>query len=226
MNYLQIRKFRVFSLTTSYRDEPNPIPSRHLKLFPIFDFETHGDMDTLQNVMADLFEYLGFGDKSTHKQGDYNDVAKFYNVKELESEHEARMQHDFGPVFFLRHFPFYTSPFFNMKKAGDVAKKIDAILYGVETVGSAERSCNKEEMWELFHTISDGEYAGLLYRLFGKERVQKELKEFLSYDFFPRCGGGIGVGRLIRALTLAEQGMPLGKPVKTTMHQPQHEAQL
>jgi len=56
--------------------------------------------------------------------------------------------------------------------------------------------------------------------------VQKELKEFLSYDFFPRCGGGIGVGRLIRALTLAEQGVSFGKPVKTTMHQPQHEAQL
>jgi len=53
-------------------------------------------MDILQNVMTDLFEYLGFGDKSTHKQGDYNDVAKFYNVKELESEHEARMQHYFG----------------------------------------------------------------------------------------------------------------------------------
>ena len=55
-------------------------------------------------------------------------------------------------------------------------------------------------MREQFHTISDGEYASLLYELFGKERVEKELEEFLSYDFFPRYGGGIGVTRLISAL--------------------------
>ena len=51
-----------------------------------------------------------------------------------------------------------------------------------------------------FHTISDGEYANLLYELFGKERVEEELDEFLSYDFFPRFGGGIGMTRLISAL--------------------------
>ena len=51
----------------------------------------------------------------------------------------------------------------------------------------------------IFNTISDGEYASLLYELFGEERVEKELEEFLSYDFFPRYGGGIGVTRLISA---------------------------
>ena len=51
-----------------------------------------------------------------------------------------------------------------------------------------------------FHTISDGEYASLLYELFGEKRVEKELEEFLSYDFFPRYGGGIGMTRLISAL--------------------------
>ena len=212
-----------FSITTSYRDEPNPIPGRHLKLFPIFDFETHGDIEVLQNTMADLFEFLGFGDKSSFQEGDYCDVAKHYSVKELEAEHETHMQHDFGHVFFLKRFPWYTHPFFNMKKVGGVANKIDVILYGIETVGSAERSCDPDEMWELFHTISDGEYAGLLYRYFGKERVQKELKEFLSYDFFPRCGGGIGVTRLMRALALAQQDIPLDQLVKTTMQQSQSQ---
>ena len=52
----------------------------------------------------------------------------------------------------------------------------------------------------MFHTISDGMYADLLFKLFGKDRVEKELDEFLSFDFFPRFGGGIGITRLISAL--------------------------
>ena len=55
-------------------------------------------------------------------------------------------------------------------------------------------------MREMFHTISDGQYADLLYGQFGKDRVEAELNEFLSYDFFPRVGGGIGVTRLLRAV--------------------------
>ena len=52
----------------------------------------------------------------------------------------------------------------------------------------------------MFNTISDGMYADLLFKLFGKESVEKELDEFLSFDFFPRFGGGIGITRLISAL--------------------------
>jgi hypothetical protein len=55
-------------------------------------------------------------------------------------------------------------------------------------------------MRHTFNTISDGEYANLLYKLFGKERVQKELDEFLEFDFFPRSGGGIGVTRIMQAI--------------------------
>lgn len=35
---------------------------------------------------------------------------------------------------------------------------------------------------------------------FGKERVLKELEEFLSLDLFPRFGGGIGMTRMMRAM--------------------------
>ena len=88
-----------------------------------------------------------------------------------------------------------------MKQNGDnTAAKIDVILGGMETIGSAERSTNKEEMQDTFHTISDGKYAALLYDKFGHDRVEKELKEFLSHDFIPRVGGGIGLTRLIQAM--------------------------
>ena len=53
-----------------------------------------------------------------------------------------------------------------------------------------------------FLNQTDGAYANLLFKKFGKERVMKELDEFLSHDFFPRFGGGIGMTRMARAMKL------------------------
>jgi 3-deoxy-D-arabino-heptulosonate 7-phosphate (DAHP) synthase class II len=50
-----------------------------------------------------------------------------------------------------------------------------------------------------FYTIENGGYCAKLFELFGKERVEKELEQFLSYQFFHRFGGGIGLTRLGRA---------------------------
>lgn len=190
-----------FCLSTSYRAEPNPVPGRHNLIFPMFEFETHGGIDALRKLEEELLEYVGFG--AEFPKGDYLDVAKKYDTMELEAEHETQIAKDYGPVFFLENFPQYTSPFWNMKKEGDKANKIDVIIHGIETIGSAERSTNKDEMWKLFHTISDGQYADTLFSLFGRERVIKELEEFLKFDFFPRCGGGIGMTRMIRAMKLS-----------------------
>jgi len=43
----------------------------------------------------------------------------------------------------------------------------------------------------------------LLFNLFGKERVEEDLNEFLAHDFIPRFGGGIGVTRMISAMKRA-----------------------
>jgi aspartyl/asparaginyl-tRNA synthetase len=195
----------LFCHTTSYRDEPNPIPERHLNMFPMFEFETHGDMKALQNILEDLCEHLGLGTKEQFREGDYDFVADYYSTEEINASQEMNIWKDFSKVFFLKNFPWHTHPFFNMKKDGAVAKKIDAILYGMETIGSAERSCNVDEMRELFHTISHGMYAKLLFNHFGKDRVTKELDEFLKHDFFPRFGAGIGLTRMIRAIELSKQ---------------------
>ena len=110
------------------------------------------------------------------------------------------MQSDFAPVTFCRDFPEHTSPFWNMKKKNDThSHKIDVIMYGHETIGSAERSSDVEQMRNEFYTISSGGYAEKLFVLFGRDRVEKELDEFLGLTFFPRSGGGIGVTRLINA---------------------------
>jgi aspartyl/asparaginyl-tRNA synthetase len=191
----------VFCVSTSYRNEPRPVPGRHKLIFPMFEFELKGDVEALQAFEIELLEYLGFGSATEYTFKTYDQLAEHYGTAELTHEHENRMLEDFGPVVFCRDFPVYTSPFWNMRKNGDAhAHKIDVIIAGAETIGSAERSSDAAQMAGSFHTISDGQYAQKLYDLFGKDRVEAELHEFLNLNFFPRCGGGIGLTRLIDAM--------------------------
>lgn len=192
----------VFCITTSYRNEPFPIPGRHDKIFPMFEFESKGGMEEMKKVEAELLEFLGFGAPTSHL---YDDLCKKYNVAELSADVELMMQRDFGNVISLEHFPQHTHPFWNMKhNKNGIYNKVDVILYGMETIGSAERSTNVEEMRNNFNSISDGKYAKLLFSAFGEERVKKELDEYLSLPMFPRFGGGIGITRMARAMKLAE----------------------
>jgi len=93
------------------------------------------------------------------------------------------------------------------------------ILHGIETIGSAERSTNPDEMRKSFMEISDGMYSDILFGQFGKKKVMQELDEFLSHKFFPRSGGGIGITRMIRALKLSgiiENTSPISSTSKAT----------
>lgn len=197
----------AFCVSTSYRNEPEPVEGRHELIFPMFEFESKGTVKDLQNMQIDLLDHLGF-DKTdgSYPEGNYLDVCNKYSTDELDHDHELRLEEDYGPVFFLKNFPFYTSPFWNMKAdfTTQNANKIDVILHGVETIGSAERSCDKDEMREMFYTISEGQYKDILYRKFSKHRVDKELDEFLDREFFPRYGGGIGITRMIRAMEMSK----------------------
>lgn len=195
-----------FCLSTSYRNEPHPVDGRHCLIFPMFEFELPGGIEALIELEAELLEYLGFGTAASFPQGTYAEMAQQYGVQELDRAEETQIGEDHGPVFFLTDFPEYTSPFWNMKRNTadpSISDKVDVLLHGMETIGSAERSCNPAEMRETFYTIEGGQYAQRLFDLFGKERVEAELEEFLALPFFPRSGGGIGVTRMIRAMQLS-----------------------
>jgi aspartyl/asparaginyl-tRNA synthetase len=194
----------VFCISTSYRQEKNPIPGRHELIFPMFEFESKGGMKEMIKLESELLEHLGF---DYPVEVNYDDVCEEYGgVSILEDEHESRMWKEKGPVVSLQHFPLRTNPFWNMKhKENSIFNKVDVILYGQETIGSAERSCDPEDMKHNFYTIEGGKYSEKLFELFGKDRVEKELEEFLSFDFFPRFGGGIGMTRLARAYELMKQ---------------------
>ncbi len=195
-----------FCVSTSYRNEPNPVDGRHCIIFPMFEFELPGGIDALIKIEAELLEYLGFGKADNFPKGKYEEVAKMYGVKELENSDEEQIGKDYGAAFFLTDFPEYTSPFWNMKRNTEnpeISEKVDVLMHGMETIGSAERSCSPTEMKETFYSIEDGKYAQRLFDMFGQERVEAELEEFLNLDFFPRSGGGIGVTRMIRAMQLS-----------------------
>jgi aspartyl/asparaginyl-tRNA synthetase len=194
----------VYCISTSYRQEKNPIPGRHELIFPMFEFESKGTMKDLLKLEEELLEYLGFDEPVNTT---YEGVCSEYGgVSILEDEHEQRMWKEKGSVVSLQHFPLRTNPFWNMQHGTNgIFNKVDVIMYGQETIGSAERSCDVEKMREMFYTIENGGYSNKLFELFGKERVEKELEEFLSFEFFPRYGGGIGMTRLARAYELMKQ---------------------
>ena len=84
-----------FCLSTSYRNEPHPVPGRHDLIFPMFEFETRGNMNDLIQLEKELLEYLGFKKEmypdSEYPEGDYDEVSEKYNAELLEHEHETRL---------------------------------------------------------------------------------------------------------------------------------------
>ena len=193
-----------FCISTSYRAEKNPIPGRHELIFPMFEFESKGKYKDLILLEKELLEYLGFG---SPVEMDYNKTCKEYgDVSILENEHETKMWNEVSHCVSLQNFPLRTNPFWNMQnQKDDLFNKVDIILYGQETIGAAERSCDVDSMRKMFYTIENGGYSEKLFELFGKERVEKELEDFLKFDFFPRFGAGIGLTRLARAMELLQK---------------------
>ena len=194
-----------FCISTSYRAEKEIVEGRHDTIFPMFEFEFPGNIKDLEVMERELCEHMGFGNKHSIVDKDYLEWCEYfdlYNGEELSHQHEEDMCKRWqGRVCMIKNFPNYTSPFWNMRQNGDgTAAKIDVIISGQETIGSAERADDPQEMRDQFMSISDGMYADLLFEKFGQERVEKELDKFLGLDFFPRVGGGIGITRLLHAM--------------------------
>jgi aspartyl/asparaginyl-tRNA synthetase len=190
-----------FCLTTSYRMEPNPVPGRHDVIFPMFEFEFKGDMNELIELQKELLIHLGYN-KENFYENDYKDIAREFGTTELEHEHEEKLYTDKSPVAFIKNFPEFTSPFWNMKRNpnDDTSYKVDVILSGMETFGSAEREVDKDTMRAKFESIMEGSYKNKLFELFGEERTRAELDEYLELDFIKRSGCGIGLTRLIKSM--------------------------
>ncbi len=200
---------KLFCQTNSFRDEDyaDLIATdkdgfhRHSSLFGLIEFESRGDFNDLREFTAEMLMYLGF---KKPVEFAYAELCEKFGVKELENEHEMRIYEDCDAPVMIKYFPEFTSPFFNMKRVNGpknevLSCKIDTILLH-ETIGAASRSVDVKQMRDTFYTIESGEYAKKLFALFGKERVEAELEEFINLPQIERFGGGIGVPRLIHAM--------------------------
>ena len=108
---------RFYCLTTSYRQEQNPVEGRHELIFPMFEFEMPGTFDDLLKMESDLCTHLGF--KTDHGRyiqldnidfvlaGRYLSMCGKYTASDniLTDYHESLMYKEYGDVFFLTHFP-------------------------------------------------------------------------------------------------------------------------
>jgi len=181
-----------FCITTSYREEKDPNPERHQMVFPMFEVEAPIDLEGLAQLETELIRYLGF---PKPVRMNYMDALERYGVSEIGHLEEKKMYAEFGPVL-LMNFPKEQS-YWNMKlnDDGETCSKIDVIL-DIETIGSAEREIDTEKMRKRFYEISEGNYANTLFEKFGRERVERELEEYLKLNFKKRSGFGCGFGRL------------------------------
>ena len=160
-----------------------------------------GDMEDLKTLESELLVFLGFPEPVSV---DYEEMCKKYGVDEIDDEHEKRIGEDYGISSSLERFPQRTHPFWNMKHYGNgIFNKVDVLLHGMETIGSAERSTDVNEMRENFMTISDGIYARTLFEKLTKDRTMRELDEYLSLPMIPRFGAGMGITRMARAMRLS-----------------------
>ena len=140
-----------FCVSTSYRAEPDPVPGRHEVIFPMFEFEMKGGVEELKQMEMELCEYLGI----PVQQGQiktYDQWGDLLDTDELDHDDERTIGRGM-----ITNFPEWTSPFWNMARYEDgvTSKKIDVILDGKETIGSAERRTDKKHMRDSFNTISD-----------------------------------------------------------------------
>lgn len=192
----------LYEETTSWRWEEN-LSDRYRRVFPMCEFEREVFdgrdcyKDLLDEITA-LVTYLGFDTPVIYR---YEDVATGIGGI-VTHDDEKRLCPTKSSCAIITHFPQHSSPFWNMARTpdGKYALKADVILNGMETIGAAVRSCDPEQMMSDFLSVSEGQYVATLYKHFGKPRVDAEMEAFLSQEFIPRYGGGIGFERLLWAM--------------------------
>lgn len=194
-----------FAHNTSTRNESRAGDGRREFKFPLTEFEfinqsEESGFDELAEFISKLLVHLGF---DAPKLVEYEDECKKFGVEFIEDEEEQALCDKYGSTVLLGKFPLRSDPYWNMRHAGNgIFDKIDVIIHGFESAGTAVRSCNVDEMKKNIHLQDSGNYIQAMYNHFGKERVDDEINEYTDYKFVPRCGGGLGMSRIIRGMKI------------------------
>ena len=94
----------VYCVSTSYRQEQNPVEGRHDLIFPMFEFEAPGTFDDLIKLEEDLCCFLGYRPcvypikKYTEWQKEFYQSGHLKNTTdELNHEHEKLISESLAP---------------------------------------------------------------------------------------------------------------------------------
>lgn len=194
-----------FAHNTSTRNESRAGDGRREFKFPLTEFEfinqsEESGFDELAEFISKLLVHLGF---EVPKLVYYDEECQKFGTKFIEDEEEQALCDKYGSAVLLGKFPLRSDPYWNMRHVGNgIFDKIDVIIHGFESAGTAVRSCNPAEMKINIHLQDSGDYIKAMYKHFGEDRVDAEIDEYTDYKFIPRCGGGLGMSRIIRGMKL------------------------
>lgn len=194
-----------FAHNTSTRNESRAGDGRREFKFPLTEFEfqnktEESGFDELAEFLSKLLVHLGFDEP---KLVYYDEECQKFGTQYIEDKEEQELCDKYGSAVLLGKFPLRSDPYWNMRHSGnDIYDKIDVIIHGFESAGTAVRSCDPIEMKKNIKLQDSGNYLNTMYDLFGKDRVDNEIDEYTDYKFVPRCGGGLGMSRIIRGLKL------------------------
>ena len=191
----------VFCLSTCFKNSSDQLDTSDNKIVPMYEFIMRGNMEDLIHIEAELLHYLGLGEIDQFVYKKYSTLLEKYDINELNNK---LIYDDIGSVVFLKEYPNDNSTFWNTKLATNklTLKNINVIINGIKVIHSAEMSVNKEDMREQFNKMNNKNYTNILFSNYGKERVEKEVEDYLKLDFFTRAGGYIDITKFINIMKL------------------------
>lgn len=172
---------------------------------PTINFAIHGNIHVLRSLLSRLCDHFEFP-KATERRADISYTHQGYAIvkqdrarelcgtENLTEEHEQQLTDEFGPVVLLEHFQDAT---WNVRRfSGGKFAQVNLLIGEERCAVSSELETNKERMRHRFYKHSDR-----LRDLYGYDRLQHDLDDYLSLPMVKRIGGAIDIISLVRALS-------------------------
>ena len=121
MNYLIIHKKLVFIVSVRVIVMNQILFLEDMiKFFPCSSLRLKGDLDALLVMEKELLDFLRIQAsfmriELIQKENIRRIFVKNTKRDELEHSHEQKLREDYGPVYFIKNFPNFSSPFWNMR---------------------------------------------------------------------------------------------------------------
>lgn len=161
----------IYTVCTTYKNDPNYSKKKSDNILeadvvvPNFEFVTFGEYSEIILLVVNLLQELGFLEKYTFVN--YNQLVKRHGSTNLSIDVLAPTK----GVTFVEHVP-------NQKWGMKYTSKV--YIYQTEILSFSEHLKDSNDLLETFFTLDNGHLSEYLYAQFSKERVDKELFNFIN----------------------------------------------